>query len=181
MTSSPPEHNLLILSDSHGHTRNLRDILARQLKKPDMVLFLGDGLRDLGCLGLQEKGISLLAVKGNCDSYSYPEPDDPDERLLTVGNIRICMMHGHTRHVKGGWLPAAAHAARQGADLLLFGHTHEPIEEYFPAGTPLGGVPLEKPLTVFNPGTVGGGWGKQATFGTLNVRGETFLLSHGKV
>ena len=178
---TPPTHYLLILSDSHGHTRNLREILARQVQKPEAVLFLGDGLRDLGCLGLAEKGITLHAVKGNCDSYTYPEPDEPNERILCVGGIKICMMHGHTRHVKDGWTPAAAHAARQGADLLLFGHTHEPIEEHLPAGTVLGGVPLEKPLTVFNPGTVGGGWGKDASFGTLTVRGDTFLCGHGKV
>ena len=176
-----PEHNVLILSDSHGHINNLRAALAKQVKKPDYILFLGDGLRDLACLGCEEKGISLLAVQGNCDSYSYPEPDDPLERLLTVGNIRICMMHGHTHHVKSGWKAAAAHAARLGADILLFGHTHDPIEEHLPAGTPLGGVPLEKPLTVFNPGTVGGGWGSDATFGTLTVRGELFLLGRGKL
>lgn len=175
------EHNLLILSDSHGHTRNLRTALAQQLRAPDYVLFLGDGLRDLGCLALSEKGISLLAVKGNCDSYSYPEPSDPEERLLTVGNVTVCMMHGHTHHVKGGWLPAAAHAARLGADILLFGHTHTPLEEHLPVGTVLGGVPLEKPLTVFNPGTIGGGWGDPATFGTLTVKGGAFLLGHGKV
>ena len=175
------EHHLLILSDSHGHTQHLRQALATQIRPPDMVLFLGDGLRDLGCLGLSEKNISLLAVKGNCDCYTYPEPDDPEERILTVGNVTICMMHGHTRHVKGGWHPAAAHAARAGADILLFGHTHEPMEEYLPAGTLLGGVALEKPLTVFNPGTIGGGWGKGATFGTLTVRNGTFLLGHGKL
>ena len=178
---TPPTHHLLILSDSHGHTRHLREILARQIHKPEAVLFLGDGLRDLGCLGLAEKDILLHAVAGNCDSYSYPEPSEPTERLLGIGGIRICMMHGHTHHVKSGWMPAAAHAARQGADLLLFGHTHEAIEESLPAGTMLGGVPLEKPLTVFNPGTVGGGWGKDASFGTLTVSGDTFLCGHGKL
>ena len=175
------EHSLLILSDSHGHTRNLRAALAAQLRLPETVLFLGDGLRDLGCLGLEDKSIPLLAVKGNCDSFSYPEPDDPDERLLTVGNVRILMMHGHTHHVKGGWLPAAAHAARLGADILMFGHTHQAIEEHLPAGTPLGGILLEKPLAVFNPGTVGGGWGQSSTFGTLTVRGDAFLLGHGQI
>ena len=170
---------LLILSDSHGRPDRIDEALRRV--KPDGLLFAGDGLRDLGCLGLEDKGIPLLAVKGNCDSFSYPEPDDPDERLLTVGNVRILMMHGHTHHVKGGWLPAAAHAARLGADILLFGHTHQALEKHLPVGTPLGGVPLEKPLTVFNPGTVGGGWGQTATFGTLTVRGDAFLLGHGQI
>ena len=176
---TPPTHHLLILSDSHGHIRNLRDILARQVHRPEAVLFLGDGLRDLGCLGLAEKGIDLIAVQGNCDGYEAT--DEPTERMLFVGNVKICMMHGHTRHVKSGWTVAAAHAAREGADLLLFGHTHDAMEEYLPAGTMLGGVPLEKPLTVFNPGTVGGGWGKDASFGTLTIQGDSFLCGHGKV
>lgn len=174
-------HHLLILSDSHGNTRNLREIMARQRPIPETVLFLGDGLRDLGALDLAGKGISLLAVKGNCDCCFSPEPDEPEERLLTVGDVTICMMHGHTHHVKGGWMPAAAHAARLGADLLLFGHTHTPLEERLPAGTVVGGVPLPKDLTVFNPGTAGGGWGHDATFGTLITEGGTFLCGHGKL
>lgn len=181
MMHTPPEHHLLILSDSHGHTNHLRTALARQIHRPETVLFLGDGLRDLNALGLPEKGISLLAVKGNCDCYAYPEPTEPEERLLTVGDVRICMMHGHTHHVKSGWRPAAAHAARLGASILLFGHTHDPIEEHLPVGTELGGMILERPLTVFNPGTVGGGWGQSATFGTLSVRGDAFLLGHGRI
>ena len=173
------EHRILILSDSHGHLQHLRRALDTQLQKPDVVLFLGDGLRDLGSLGLSEKGISLFAVKGNCDSYSYPEPDDPAERIVHIGNITICMMHGHTRQVKHNWRVAAAYAASQGADILLFGHTHEAMEEHLPAGTVLGGVPLGKPLTVFNPGTVGGGWGQPSTFGTLTIRDGVFLCGHG--
>ena len=53
------------------------------------------------------------------------------------------------------------------------------MEERLPAGTVLGGIPLEKPLTVFNPGTVGGGWGKDASFGTLTIRNGSYLLGHG--
>lgn len=173
------EHRILVLSDSHGNTRNLREILARQVQKPHIILFLGDGLRDLGYLDTEADRISVFAVKGNCDYYFTPVPNEPEERLLTVGNVTICMMHGHTHNVKSDWHPAAAHAAKKGADVLLFGHTHQRMEKRLPAGKLLGGVPLEKPLTVLNPGTAGGGWGQEASFATLTVRDGKLLCAHG--
>ena len=170
------EHSLLILSDSHGHTRNLREALARQLRAPDIILFLGDGLRDLGCLGLNEKKISLLAVKGNCDSFSYPEPDDPDERLLKLGNTRILMMHGHTHGVKGGMERACAFAAQMGADVLLYGHTHRAHQQWLEAGEQFGAQVLQKPLLVCNPGSL-----FEGSFGTLHVGNDGILFGFGKL
>ncbi len=175
------QHDLLILSDCHGNRLTLRAALAAQLKAPHGVIFLGDGLRDLACLDLSQQGINLYAVRGNCDGFDYSEPNEPQQRLLTLGNVKMCLMHGHTHHVKSGWQMAAAHAATLGADILLFGHTHTPLEEHLPAGTTLGGVTLEKPLTLFNPGTIAGGWGRRPTFGTLTIRDGSFILGHGEV
>ena len=39
--------NILVFSDSHGRGSRMLEALARQIKKPDAVIFLGDGLRDL--------------------------------------------------------------------------------------------------------------------------------------
>ncbi len=91
------------------------------------------------------------------------------------------MMHGHEHGVKSGIERAAAYAAQRGADVLLFGHTHEPMEKYFPVGTRLGEVTLEKPLYVFNPGSLGLPREGCATFGVIEIRRGQLLLSHGRV
>lgn len=83
--------------------------------------------------------IPLLGVPGNCD---YGSADQP-ERLTELGGVRILMMHGHTRHVKSGPM-AAMYAAREcGADILLFGHTHQPL------------VDRSGDFWVMNPGCIG--------------------------
>ena len=65
------------------------------------------------------------------------------ERLTELGGVRILMMHGHTRHVKSGPM-AAMYAAREcGADILLFGHTHQPL------------VDRSGDFWVMNPGCIG--------------------------
>ena len=40
----------LVLSDSHGRADLVDRAIELQLRKPDAVLFLGDGLRDLRVL-----------------------------------------------------------------------------------------------------------------------------------
>ena len=78
-------------------------------------------------------------MPGNCD---YGSADQP-ERLTELGGVRILMMHGHTRHVKSGPM-AAMYAAREcGADILLFGHTHQPL------------VDRSGDFWVMNPGCIG--------------------------
>ena len=52
------------------------------------------------------------------------------------------MMHGHTHRVKTGYGGAIAAARQAGADILLFGHTHQAYAER-----------LEDGLWVMNPGS----------------------------
>ena len=94
--------------------------------QPQVILHLGDCVRD--AQRLEE----LL-------QQQLPEA----ERLTELGGVRILMMHGHTRHVKSGPM-AAMYAAREcGADILLFGHTHQPV------------VDRSGDFWVMNPGCIG--------------------------
>ena len=78
-------------------------------------------------------------MPGNCDYGGLDQP----ERLTELGGVRILMMHGHTRRVKSGPM-AAIYAAREcGADILLFGHTHQPV------------VDRSGDFWVMNPGCIG--------------------------
>ena len=63
-------------------------------------------------------------------------------------------------------------ATEQNADILLFGHTHTPLEKYIP--TDEGGFYL------FNPGSIGAGYGG-ASYGVINITDKGILLSHGRL
>ena len=157
---------ILIFSDSHGAASRMRQVITAH---PDAshILFCGDGLSDLA---LVEKDLPVrvfLSVKGNCDGM-LSFFDTPTERTVTLLGHRIVMMHGHTYGVKGSYGIAAAHAAEEGADILLFGHTHIPYEGWLDVG--------EKRIQLFNPGSIGKG-----SYGVLTIRENGCLLSHGQI
>lgn len=168
---------LLILSDSHGKSHRIADTLARV--HPDGILFAGDGLRDLAACDIP---CPIWAVAGNCDTSALPvivggrALEAGEEELITLDGIRILLMHGHRYGVKSTLTPAVSRAASLGADVLVFGHTHAPFEMILmPDNT--WGMPLQKPLILVNPGSIGG---YPAFFATLTVRGGQILVGHGE-
>lgn len=157
---------LLVFSDSHGKWERMKEMLARC--RAEVVLFLGDGLRDFEALAdAVPQGTMLLAVRGNCDGLS---DGMPAERIFALEGIRILMLHGHTRSVKNGTEALEAYAVGQNIDLILYGHTHIPDDRYLLSED---GV---KPLHIFNPGSIGGAL-NTATFGTVEVRGGQLLTN----
>ena len=170
---------LLILSDSHGRPDRIDEALRRV--KPDGLLFAGDGLRDLT---YREIPCPFWAVAGNCDWISTPliinggllEPET--EELVTLEGIRILLIHGHKYGVKSGLGQAVARAVQRDADVLVFGHTHIPLELRLSPDSGRADFSVTKPLTVFNPGSLGD---RNASFGTLTVRGGQILFGHGEL
>lgn len=171
---------VVVCSDIHGRTDRLAALLA-QHRRADAFLFLGDGVRDLPDAVLRSEYGSFAGVRGNCDRLSellLPE-FFPEERLLRLGTYTVMMMHGHTHSVKYGADDAIRAAAAQGADLLLYGHTHTPEERYLAAGTQVGERQLQKPLWVFNPGSLGAPRSGSPSYGIIELRSNGILLSHG--
>ena len=164
----------LIFSDSHGHAERIEEVLLRQVRRPDAIFFAGDGLRDLDRADLD--GQTVRAVLGNCDWFSS-DPNVNTECVCTFGGVTVLLTHGHLYNVKHGCGALLAHAARIGADVVIFGHTHVPHLETFPKGSEIGGVVLERPLYLFNPGSLGA----DGSFGTLTVQGGQILLAHGRL
>lgn len=174
---------LLILSDSHGRPDRITEAIRRV--QPDGILFAGDGLRDLATCELPEstEACPLWAVKGNCDWLLSPLVirntvlEAEDEELICVEGIRILLTHGHKYGVKGGLGSAIARAVSRDADVLVFGHTHAPVELHLsPEHTY--DVAVKKPLTVFNPGSLDE---LKASFGTLTIRDGQLLFGHGEL
>ena len=168
--------NILVISDSHGERGRINEVIKRQIKRPDALIFLGDGLKDLEYC--DTTAIAVYKVCGNCDElYLNFVTDAPDEQIINLDGIRIMMTHGHNNGVKLTLAPLIRAAADNNVDVLLFGHTHKcldmtlmPENEY--------GIKLEKPLYVMNPGSLG----KVGTFGTITSDAQgRILLSHGSL
>lgn len=157
---------ILIFSDSHGSALPMRRAIeAHPMAK--YVLFCGDGVRDIAELEQAFPAMIFVSVKGNCDLF-VSEDDAPTERIFTLGGLTVLLTHGHLYGVKGGYGVAATYAARAGADLLIFGHTHHPIEGRMSVG--------DKSIHYFNPGSIGSG---ERSYGVLTVRENGYLFSHG--
>ena len=163
---------LLIFSDSHGSASNMSRAFDRQIKTPDAILFLGDGARDLDRLFVCDTPI--WAVRGNCD-WASSDYADKTERLLYFEGHTILLCHGHEWGVKGGLGALIAHAAEVGADIVLFGHTHVPTLTTIATGETVGKKVLSRPMHLFNPGSIG----YDGSFGTLTLKDESVLFSHG--
>lgn len=147
---------IAVFSDSHGRTAPL--LAALREAEPDLLLFLGDGAKDLEKIKTQLPQTPVKAVCGNCDYSSAL----PETELLTADGVRIFMTHGHLHKVKGGSLYALAEAADSaGASLALYGHTHRARLET------IGSV------TTLNPGSCGMGERSFALVVTDGVRGFT--------
>ena len=167
---------LLVISDSHGKIDRIERAVALN-PTCEAILFLGDCLRDLERAELNSQ--EVISVRGNCDVSSYI--CEPEERMVRFGEYNIMLMHGHRFDVKGGDGAAVAYAAKKGADVLLYGHTHMRLERYFSEGERVGDIVLEKPLAVFNPGRIGEPRGDRASFGVVVIRGKDILISHGEL
>ncbi len=128
---------IAVFSDTHGATEPAA--LAVRRFRPDMILHLGDCVRDAGELQKEFPGIALRAVRGNGDFASAAPLSD----CFRIGPLRALMAHGHEYGVKRG-LATFQNAARDaGVRLALFGHTHLALN-------------VEKGGILFvNPGTAG--------------------------
>lgn len=124
-----------IVSDSHDHDVWLRlylEICRRE--KYDAVFHLGDYHSDARWLE-RRLDIPLIAVAGNCDAFSGQARM---ARACYEGH-RLLAVHGHLQDVKYGYDRLSYCAEEAGADIALFGHTHQPYAGW------MGGVLLINP------------------------------------
>ena len=162
---------LLIVSDSHGRVDRLRSLFELH-KNVDALIFLGDGLTDLDRAGVSDYRFTVFAVRGNCDGRtgSLTVLRAKDEMTFNFDGVSFFALHGHTRGVKGTLVNALYAAEANNADVLLYGHTHEPLSTYLPTGE----YNLNKPMHIFNPGSLA-----EYSYGLCEIRNGQVLFSHG--
>lgn len=117
---------VVIFSDSHGTYDNMMRIV--KLEKPELILYLGDGLRDAAAVEGQFPDIPMYKVYGNCDIM--PPKSVPANQEILICGYRVFMTHGHLYSVKTGLYEIMQEGRDRGADLLLFGHTHKALCEH---------------------------------------------------
>ena len=111
---------ILIFSDNHRNRARLFDIMNEEAPY-DHIISLGDS--EMSEAELQSMGI--IGVKGN-----YPfEPNFPNILLLQFEAFTFFIAHGHTYQVKSGLSRIYQEGKNRGADVVLFGHTHQSMLE----------------------------------------------------
>ncbi|MDR2572502.1 MAG: metallophosphoesterase [Oscillospiraceae bacterium] len=128
---------ILVMSDSHGDSNNI--LKTVNIEKPELILHLGDNVKDNDVIKEKFRDIPLRTVKGNCDiGYSGLEMDE-----FTHSNKRFFMTHGHLFGVKTSIRRIIETAINRDVDVLLFGHTHIPYHS------------AVEGLVAVNPGSIG--------------------------
>ncbi len=131
----PSRGKVLIVSDSHGRYEYLDQVMERVC--PDFILHLGDSEDDIE--GINAKmPCPTVVVKGNCD-YGR---DFDNEVVVTLGNHRAFLTHGHLYNVKFDLASLARSAIEQDCDYAMFGHTHVPE------------ITEENGVIIYNPGSI---------------------------
>ena len=168
---------ILVLSDSHGRQNKIEEAVRVQIKKPDAVIFLGDGQRDIEYADIGD--IPLYRISGNCDFGGMFGSDNAMEtQTVEIGGKRIFITHGHRFGVKSTLTPLLSEAVSRDADIVLFGHTHEKCEGLLTDDNELG-LKIKKPLYIMNPGSIGS---YPYDFGVITIDREgRVLLSHGSL
>jgi putative phosphoesterase len=153
---------LLVISDTHGHIKTA--VRAwREFGPWDQVVHLGDGLGDAVALAVEIRA-DVLAVRGNNEGPAAA--GSRDELFFQAQGAVLYATHGHLFRLNawGGQsfetqLSALARWAREGgAEMALFGHTHQPM------------VRKVEGVWLVNPGAMSLGDPRQ-TFAELMVEG----------
>lgn len=107
---------VLVVSDSHGLTKELNMLRERHSEDVNLMIHCGDSE-----LTPADGAISsYLTVMGNCDfGGGYPL-----ETMAEVAGRKFFITHGHRYSVKTSLLNLKYKAQEVNADIVCFGHSH---------------------------------------------------------
>ncbi|WP_304507376.1 metallophosphoesterase [Anaerotignum sp.] len=129
---------ILVLSDSHGRIDTAKTVLERLEQQVDMVFHLGDYDEDAKCLQSLFPNLPFHYVKGNNDFGG----DTPSHKMVVAQGKRFLLTHGHKQRVHYNLNTIAYWGEEQGADAVLFGHTHVALND------------ASGRIYLFNPGSI---------------------------
>lgn len=148
---------ILVVSDTHGDFYSLNKLVQMQ-SNAEVVLFLGDGCEEFDDVSMLYPEKMFIGVKGNNDFCTTL----PMTEERVIEGKRIFMSHGHVYGVKYGLERIIAAGKARNADIVLFGHTHEPCSQYADG------------MYVFNPGALHGSFG---SYGVIEIQNGQILTN----
>lgn len=140
---------ILVVSDCHGDFNNLHCALLDQ-PSAEVVFCLGDGEYDYDQIQSLFPNKMFIIIRGNCDTRSTK----PDTKIINIEDKCIFATHGHLYEVKIDLNRLHFAGKEVNAQIILFGHTHSPYNEYVNG------------IYMFNPGSIKGYYG---TYGTIDI------------
>ena len=127
---------IAVISDTHRVNKYI-NIAKKLIADADILIHLGDNIEDVELLSKGFNG-KVYAVAGNCDfSNKYPK-----EGSIEVNGIKIFYTHGDLYGVKSTLTNIYYRGKELGADIVLFGHTHQQ------------GIEKTEGMILMNPGSI---------------------------
>ncbi|AMM54433.1 metallophosphoesterase [Pyrococcus kukulkanii] len=148
-----------VISDTHFPKAYFPDKVKDFFKKKGVkyIVHAGD-VQDKALIEILEEVAPVIAVKGNADSFKLPE-----EEVLRVFDWNILIIHGH-QFLSLSSQNLVYKALEEGADILVFGHTHRP---YYNEASYMG-----KRVILINPGSPTLPRLSEPSFAVLNLSKE---------
>ncbi|MDL4841703.1 metallophosphoesterase family protein [Aquibacillus rhizosphaerae] len=125
---------VLILSDSHGLTKEVEMIKKRHKNEVDQLIHCGDSELEMDAKELDD----FMKVAGNCDLDSR----FPNELDFSLEDLTFFVTHGHLFQVKSTLMPLSYRAEELQANVICFGHSH------------IAGAEVVKNKLFINPGSI---------------------------
>ena len=152
---------LVVTSDTHRAMRDFEQIIERHMDNKDVIFVnLGDSEGEVEDMKMYYPQLRLENVIGNCDwNGSYPV-----YKMFKAGGKKVLITHGHKFYVKHGYQRLQEFAKQEGADIVLFGHTHIPYIETVDG------------IYYMNPGAVCSG-----SYGIVDIEPSGALMYHLKI
>lgn len=149
---------ILVVSDTHGDFHSLLKAVKAQ-PDAEVIVHCGDGDEQVQLLKDTYKDKMIVGVRGNCDWNSFL----PSKETLSILGKKIFITHGHLYNAKVGLYQNMCAAREEGADILLYGHTHIAMNAY------------EDGLYMMNPGSC---HGYMASYGILEITENGGVLTN---
>ena len=127
---------ILIVSDTHRKNENYMKALQKT-GSLDLVIHLGD-IEGSEYTIQEAAGCPVEMVAGNNDFFS----NLPSEKTLQIGRYCVMITHGHHYYINMGNEMLKKEAIVQGADIVMYGHTHKPV------------IDISNKIIAINPGSL---------------------------
>ncbi len=131
-----------VVSDTHmsKNEKSLPQALIAEFRKVDQILHLGDWV-DLEIYDLLAELAPVEGIAGNNDGTEIIARFG-ERKIVTLEGVRIGMIHGHAPYSgKGTDGNALLAFADEQVDVILFGHSHQPL------------LHKQNGILLFNPGS----------------------------